>query len=256
MYLLQYRGAKWFKGLVQMPGERVNEKRRKGCCCLPSPTQILDKLQGPLAPVVALLLWVLLVIGTLPRSWFYIANIVLSWGYSMRVLIAIATKRARSIARIAELQRLAPGTLEDKRRRMRTLKAKTVGVVLDVFFNVFGAGVTVVSYIAAGSFFSSRRLIVNEAVAFSIGAIAFASVGFRYHKKINKELQLHARVHATTHAGRSTMNTTKRVVVVETELDGMSVLEQSCFHGGAVDGRTEPSGGGLFSEVETNAKTT
>jgi hypothetical protein len=247
MALLQYRGAKWFKGLVQMPGERTKETKRKGCG-LPSPTQVLDKLQGPLAPVVGLLLWVLLMTGTLPRSWFYIVSTVTSWVYSMRALIAITTKRARSIARIAEMQRLAPGTIEDKRRRMRTLKAKTVGVVLDLIINVVGAGVTNMSYVAADSYFSSRRLIVNEALTFSIGAVAFGSVGFRYHKKIRKEQKLFARVHETT-------NTTGRVVV-ETELDGMSVLEQSYFPGGAVDGRTKSSGGGLFSEVETVAQTT
>jgi hypothetical protein len=252
MSLLQYRGAKWFKGLVQMPGERAKETKRK-CCGLPSPTQVLDKLQGPLAPVVALLLWVLLMIGTLPRSWFYIVNTVISWVYSMRAVIAITTKRARSIARIAEVQRLAPGSLDDKRRRMRTLKGKTVGVVLDVFLNFLGGMVTTVSYIAAGSYFSSRRLIVNEAATFTIAAFAFGGVGFRFHKKINKELKLLTRVHATTPAGRSSSKKMTGRVVVETELDGMSVVEQSCFHGGAGDGRAKPSGGRLFSEVETDA---
>jgi hypothetical protein len=235
-----------------MPGERAKETKRKGCG-LPSLTRILDKLQGPLSPVVALLLWVLLMIGTLPRSWFYTVNTVISWVYSMRAVIAITTKRARSIARIAEMQRLAPGTIEDKRRRMRTLKGKTVGVVLDVFLNFLGGMVTTMSYIAAGSNFSSRRLIVNEAVAFSIAAFAFGGVGFRYHKKINKELKLFTQVHATTPAGRRCTKKTTGRVVVETELDGMSVLEQSYFPGGAVDGRAKSSGGGLFSEVETDA---
>jgi hypothetical protein len=255
MCLLQYRSAKWFKGLVQMPGERTQETKRKGCG-LPAPTETLDLLQSKLAPVVAVLLWVLLITGTLPRSWFYIVTTVMTWVYFVRALVAITTKRARSIARVAEMQRLAPGTLEDKRRRLRTLKGKTVGVVLDAFLNFIGALVTNLSYIAADSYFSSRRLIVNYAATFTIGAITFASVGFRHHKKINEELKLFTRVHdATTPAGTSTMNPNGRVVV-ETELDGMSVLEQSCFHGGTADGRTKPSGGGLFSEVETDAKTT
>jgi hypothetical protein len=200
---------------------------------------------------------VLLITGTLPRSWFYIVTTVMTWVYFVRALVAITTKRARSIARVAEMQRLAPGTLEDKRRRLRTLKGKTVGVVLDAFLNFIGALLTNLSYIAADSYFSSRRLIVNYAATFTIGAITFASVGFRHHKKVNEELKLFTRVHdATTPAGRSSSKKMTGRVVVETELDGMSVLEQSYFHGGTVDGRTKPSGGGLFSEVETDAKTT
>jgi hypothetical protein len=248
MSLFQYRSAKWFKGLVQLPSERAQESKRKGCF-LPSPTQILDKLQSQLAPVVALLLWVLLMIGTLPRSWFYIVNTVMTWVYSMRTVIAITTKRARSIARIAEMQGRAPGTIEDKRRRMRTLKGTTVGVVLDLCVNIVGVGVTTMSYIAADSYFSSRRLIVNYAVTYTTGVLVLGSVGFRFHKKISREQKLFTRVQAT-HARSSAKNMAGRVVV-ETELDGMSVVEQSC-----VDGNGGGGEGGLFSEVETNAQTT
>jgi hypothetical protein len=194
-------------------------------------------------------MWVLLMIGTLPRSWFYTVNTVLSVVYFMRAVIAITTKRARSIARIAEMQRLAPGTVEDKRRRMRTLKRKTVGVVLDLIVNFAGVFSSSLSYIAADSYFSSRRLTVNYAVSFSIGVFAYGSVGFQCHKKVSREQKQFTRVHDAT------ANTTGRVVV-ETELDGMSVLEQSYLHGGTVDGKTKSSGGGLFTEVETDAHTT
>jgi hypothetical protein len=245
MSLQQQRGAKWFKGLVQMPGEG-NSRSKRNACGMPSASQALDTLQGPVAPILALMLWVLLIAGELPRSWYYTVNMSLGASYSFRAFIAIATQRVRTIKNIADLQKKAPGTIEDKRRRMHTLKGKTIGVVLDLLFVFIGSCLTTVSYLVAQSFFSSRRLIVNCAVAYTLGVLSLFGVGLQIHKKIGSEQKRLARVEALALA---TCNTTDGGVKAETEMSGMSVVEQSCIDGNG-GGRNVPLGG-LFSEVPT-----
>jgi hypothetical protein len=250
MSLQQQRGAKWFKGLVQLPGEGDRETQRNACG-LPSLSHALDTLQGPLAPLLALTLWVLVISGELPPTWYYTVNMSLTGIYSFRAFIAIATKRVRTIKSIAAIQRSAPGTIEDKRRRMHTLKGKTIGVVLDLLLVLTGCCVTSVSYFVSQSFFSSRRLILNCAFAYTFGVLALISVGLQIHKKIGSVQKRLARVEAITLAA-TCKAATDRGVKAETEMSGISVVEQSCIDGSGGGGRKVPKGG-LFSEVATEA---
>jgi hypothetical protein len=247
MSLLQHRRARWFKALVQMPGEVSRGSKRRNACGLPSLTEILDKLQSQLAPVVVMLLWGLLMTGTLPRAWYYTTHMALSGCCALRAFIAIATKRVRTIKRIAEIQEQAPGTIEDKRRRKRTLKVKTRGVILDLFLVFIASCLGAISFLASQSFFSSRRLILNNAIAYTLGGFAITGANIQTHYSV-------AYTRKRRDPAKSALNyNSKGRVVVETELDGMSVVEHSCVDGTG-DGRTKPSGG-LFSEVETATMT-
>jgi hypothetical protein len=102
--LLQYRGALWFKKLVQFPGDQTQTK----ATCLDlgwrSASQVCDAMQGPLAPVITILLFILRITEQMPRSWFYSCLVFGSWAFGIRVFGAIVTNRIATLRRIAALQ--------------------------------------------------------------------------------------------------------------------------------------------------------
>jgi hypothetical protein len=249
MSLLQYRRAKWYKALVQLPGA-ADRRTKRNACGLPSPTEVLDLLQSKLAPVVLMLLWGLLMAGKLSRAWYYNTYMILSASCALRAFVAIATKRVRTIKRIAEIQKQAPGKIEDKRRRKRTLKAKTRGVIADLFLVFTGCFLTTISFVFSSSFFSSRRLILNYAIAYTVAVFTFMGGNMQLHNIVRNEEIRCARVYATTNALNSDTSGEELPKRTESDMSGMSVVEKTCInsHG---QRRSMPSGGGLFSEVKT-----
>jgi hypothetical protein len=184
--------------------------------------------------------------GTLSRAWYYTTYMSVSGCCALRAFAAMATKRVRTIKRIAEIQKQAPGTLEDKRRRKRTLKAKTRGVIADLFLVFTGCYLTTMSFVFSSSFFSSRRLIVYYAIAYTVAVFAFMGGNIQLHNKVINEEKRCARVHATTNAPNGEVFPQK----TESDMSGMSVVEKTCInsHGKR---RSMPSGGGLFSDIKT-----
>jgi hypothetical protein len=130
--LLQYRGARWFKNLVQLPGDERRTKRHHMLECTKVASRTCDLIQGTLAPVISLVAWVLLITEYLPRSWFYVGFVCLNLCCGLRSFGAIVTKRIATLRRIAALQTQAPGTIGDKRRRRAILGGKAMGIAVDV----------------------------------------------------------------------------------------------------------------------------
>jgi hypothetical protein len=251
MSLLQYRGARWFQGLVQLAGAERGKKNNK--CHLPSPSKALDTIQGPLGPVLTLVLWMLLVLKQLSRTWFYTVVMIPTFCFSIRAFVAIVTKRAATIKRISVMQNQAPGSIADKTRRMRTLKRKTNGVVFDLFV-IFVSYVSLTgSSFMTGAFFSSRRAILNYAVGESVAVVLVIGVSFGMHSKVYKVKKKQRRVQEMqTQKSKTRIN--ELGDTIESQLSGLSMVEQSCFTGGGGAGaRGNQSGEALFSEVQTDA---
>jgi hypothetical protein len=244
--LLQYQGARWFQGQVQLPGAEQQDKKPHHFR-LPSPSKVLDAIQGPLSPVVALFMWAMLLAGHSRRARYYNALTTLSFLFGLRGFIAIVTNRAATIKRISAMQNQAPGTLVDKRRRMKTLKRKTLGVVIDLIA-VFVATVLLTgSFVMAGSFFSSRQAIVHYAVGETVAALMIFGASLQMHGKLRIVKRKRKRVQDIKTKQSNMPNGTD---TIESQQSGLSVVEQSCF-GGGTGAQGTKSGGGLFSEVQT-----
>jgi hypothetical protein len=243
--LLQYRGARWFQGLVQLPGAEQDKKPHH--FRLPSPSKVLDAIQGPLSPVVALFMWTMLLAGHLRRAQYYNAVTTVTFVFGFRAFVAIVANRAATIKRISAMQTQAPGTLVDKRRRMRTLKRKTLGVIIDLIAVFLANVLFTASFVMAGSFFSSRRAIVHYAVGETVSALMTFVASLQMRVKLRKVKWKRKRVQDIQTKQSNMANGTG---IIESQQSGLSVVEQSCF-GGGTGAQGSEFGGGLFSEVQT-----
>jgi hypothetical protein len=237
--LLQYRGARWFEQLVQLPGEERDDASKR--CRLPSLSTVLDTVQGPLGPFIVLGLWILLVTGLLPRSWFYNSSMMANLFFGVRGFVAVVRSRGTTIRRVSVLQNQAPGTVADKRRRMGTLKRKTIGLIADLII-IFVSNVSVcASFLIAGSFFSSRRAIVNFAVGETCSVLSGLAVSKAMHDKVRKARRKHVLIqHMQPRLSRMLTAQAKDSAVEPDGIGGESFRKKSTkVHG-------------LFSEVQTN----
>jgi hypothetical protein len=238
--LLQYRGARWFQGLAQLPGAEEQDKKRHHFR-LPSPSNVLNAIQGPLSPVLALFLWAMLLAGHWRRAGYYNVLTALTGLFGLRSFIAIVANRAATIKHISAIQNKAPGTLVVKRRRMTTLKRKTLGIIVDLIAVFMATVLLAGSFVMAGSFFSSRQAIIHYAVGETLSALMVLGASLQMHGKLRMVRRKRKRVQDVQDGTRT----------IESQQSGLSVLEQSCFggNGGTAGTQDSKSGGGLFSEA-------
>jgi hypothetical protein len=141
---------------------------------------------------------------------------------------------------------LAPGTLEDKRRRRATLRRKTMSIAIDlasifVMNCLFGASLPLLR-----SHFSSRRLVVHLAIVNSISNVFLLGMNIDMRKKASQRKRRYTRVQGTTMANNTLYD--KRQQSIESRQESaLSVVEPSHF--AASNNKT--SGEGLFSAVES-----
>jgi hypothetical protein len=183
--LTQVRGAEWFASLVALPQVQGKMKVRY-CMRPPSPSSILDVMQGRLGVCVALALWTLLVTGQISRGWFYGAAYALSGLYGTRSFVAIATKRVRALRTVATMQRAVGGLVEDKKRRNNILKVKASALALDLVGVFTMTVVQPASLVVLGSVFSSRQMAQHYTVLHSINAVALLPLIFGMHVRAAK----------------------------------------------------------------------
>jgi hypothetical protein len=229
--LLQLRGAQHFQSLVRLPGAR-STWQPKTCFRLPSASRILDECHGRLGAVTAFTLAALNFNGYMTRVVYYITLTVFALMFGIRSFVAIVTKRVSGMRRIAALQNAAGGTVTDKQRRQRTLNKLAVILIIDiVVVFVISCGLPL-SYLVAGSFFSSRQLAVHLAVVLSLVNFVLIFAQVATHQKL-KGTQRKARAPRLKHS--RTMPS-----LVSSQASGLSVVEQSVV---------TAKGPGLFSEI-------
>ena len=100
------------------------------------------------------------------------------------------------------MHRQAPGTREDKRRRIATLKSKMSGLLKDLIgvFLVFCLPSAL--FLVSESFYSSRRLIMSYAFAYSLSTLALFAVNVSMHIKARKAKKKRRRVQAMASIAR------------------------------------------------------
>jgi hypothetical protein len=172
-----------------------------------------------------------------------------TFSFGFRAFSAIVMNRAATIKRISAVQNQAPGRAADKRRRMRTLKRKTIGIVVDLVIVFLGYVALAGSFVVVGSFFSSRQAVVHYAVGESIVVLMLIATSLQMRTKVRKERARYLRVqHMRT--GKSKGASAEDIA--ESQTSGLSVVEQSCVNGdrrGTLN--SNASGAGLFSEVQS-----
>lgn len=228
--LIQIRGAKWFKGLVEMPTGKDNTEQTNWWSRLPSANQVLDSLQGQLSPFIALTLWVLLAVGVLPRAWFYSVGHTLTAGFGFRSFVAIATQRVTALRKIALMQNTVRGTADDKKRRKGILKSKTFSLMIDLLgvfvINVFGSA----SVVMFGSTFSSRQLIIHGTIMSPIFTLATFFLVLAMYSGIKK-----AKRRRSSAANSVNATGIKRSSFAGSQLSGRSVVEKSVVEKSVVE---------------------
>jgi hypothetical protein len=239
--LLQYRGAIWFRRLIQIPDENEVNTSPFSKLWLPSVSQMLDMIQGPLNPLIALALWLSLLFGQISRAWYYRLVMCAALCCTLRAFVAIVSNRVASLNRISVLQSNAPGSVEDKQRRLGTLKQKTRGVLSDLISVGSTAG-TSIWYFAIQSYLDSRRLVVSHSVGLSLVVVLMFLANMQLHIK----LQRSSKTRRQERRKRATAEPT-----LPSQASGLSVVNQSCHNGTSAEGRSPA--GGLFTEVETDA---
>jgi hypothetical protein len=186
MSLMQVRGAKWFESLVTLaPG--TDETKHNTCIHTPTLVSILDKMQGRVGAGIALLLWILLAFGVIPRGWFYCVGYTLYGIFGTRSFVAIATKRVHALRKVAAIQEAVRGSTKDRNRRNAILKTKAIGLVLDLASVCTMTVVMPTSLVIAGSVFSSRQLVIHYAVLYTFNAAALVPFVIGMHIKVVKQ---------------------------------------------------------------------
>jgi hypothetical protein len=188
--LLQVRGARWLKRLVESRGHRKAAQRKTKS--LPPVTYALDMIQGRFQPAIGFSMWLLLAAGVLPRAWFYSIGQLLTSAFGSRAVTALATQRLSALRKVATMHRVSKASDAVHKRRKAALKAKKRVLAIDL------AGVTLISAIlpafsvALGSTFSSRQMAIHLAILSSIATVGgwiFAISMYVDMKKAVKEQQ-------------------------------------------------------------------
>jgi hypothetical protein len=157
--LLQVRGARWFQGLVRLQAQRPDKTTWRVAQARLS--SLLDTLQGPCAPVIGLIFYVILLTGAMTRAWYYTTLTMLSVCCGFRAFVTIVRARVSDLRRVARLQNEIRGTQEDKRRRKLILKRKAYALAFDMIGVFLLAVAARGSEVVFQSNFSSRQLAIH-----------------------------------------------------------------------------------------------
>jgi hypothetical protein len=122
-----------------------------------------------------------------------------------------------------------------------------VGVAVDLASVFVISCLANTSILVLRSYFSSRRLVISLAVTNTIANVGLFGVNIGVHKKVRKGRLRKARVHDVSRRSGGTAKTANGKPVASHLDSALSVVEQSHY---AVC--KKPSGGGLFSDVESS----
>jgi hypothetical protein len=167
---------------------------------------------------------------------YYVILSALTVMFGMRSFFAIITKRVSAMRRIAVLQNAAGGKAADKKRRQGTLKQKALNLVIDIVAVFISSCGVPLSYLVAGSLFSSRQYIMHLAVvlALVVCAITVAQVAMdRSLTRAARKVEVVSQVTRVKQGANSSS-------YASSQASGLSVVNQSVV---------DKQGPGLFSEL-------
>jgi hypothetical protein len=231
---IQVRGAQWFSGLVGIEGRRGYKSA--------AVTKALDAISGPLLPPICTILWLLLVVGVLPRAWFYLTMHLVNSLFGLRAFVAIATKRVSALRKMATIQNAFRGTAQDKQRRSAILKNKAFGLVFDlagVFINLFAVPGSMVVF---KSTFSSKQMIIHCTICLPLISALSLLFGWKHIHRQRRGRPARSRGLQQQHTPNA--NTAGSELTHDSFGSGLSALEQSVV--------VERPRHGLFSSIDSS----
>jgi hypothetical protein len=247
--LIQMRGARNFRNLVQLPTE-MNKNT------LVTVRLVLDTLQGALALPITFGLWLLLASGVITRPELTIGLYLLGTGVGTRSMFENVLDRVRTIIRVDELQQMAGGDFEAKRRRRKILSDKVRDVMLHMVV-IFLVNVFVpLSVFIFGTYKSSTQILLHTAVCDTFVLLLALKACNETHKIVTsvclKQANLAEESKGATRlvTGSSRLRNTKDEAFTVADQSGLSVVGESEL---AFGGRQKDNheGGGLFTETES-----
>ena len=186
MSLLQHRGAIYFKSSVPQPQgsnrDLLNIPLTKSK--FPTASTILDMMQSWLAPLIALVLWGLLVSGMYTRGWYTFCMFSLQGMYGLRSFVSIVIRRLatlKDVARMVNAKNTTTGTKEDN-----FLKSKMISLTIDLIGVFSGSVLSPASLLFLGSVFNSRQLAAHIVIISTPAGITMTITNVHLHIKFNK----------------------------------------------------------------------
>jgi hypothetical protein len=188
MCLLQHRAASYFRSQLARPEAYTlrADARRRGSR-VPQPSSVLDIMQSYLAPVIALVLWVLLQADVYSRGWYYSMLHLFSSLWSLRSFFSIVNQRLATLKHVASIVHAQRGTREQTDRRQGYLRMKAVSLAVDLFCVFVGGFIMPFSVVFLGSTFNSYRYAIHGLVFTEATTLLIALSSFHLHAKFAKK---------------------------------------------------------------------
>jgi hypothetical protein len=176
--LMQVEGSNWVNTLLELPGapDRARQRRFKFVLYV---SFLLNWIQSPpLSPLLAILLWATLPLQLLSRGRVYWISYGLISLFGIRAFVYIATKRLRTIKRVAAIVRSkahASDKLEVTSKRRGFVRGKFVALLFDLCGVFVGAVLFSGLLVMTGSVFRSSQFVVYLTVL-SIPPLVFGGL--------------------------------------------------------------------------------
>jgi hypothetical protein len=161
--LLQRRGAIHFRSSILQRSSSKNSRL--------SPSDVLDALQGWMAPVIALTLWSLFSAGVYSRGSYIFIIIVAVGLFGIRSFVTIVNQRVSTLKRIAPIVNAKHGSRAALNRRQGFLKKRSLSLILDLTVVWIGTVLAPCSLLFLGYPVNSYRYAV---VVFAVNVVNVA----------------------------------------------------------------------------------
>jgi hypothetical protein len=160
---MQVEGSNWVNTLLELPGARDRARQRR-------PTFVqyvglfLNWIQSPpLSPLFAILLWATLPLKLLSRGRVYWISYGFISLFGIRAFVSIATKRLRTIKRVAAIVRSktnASDNMEATSKRSGFVRGKFVALLFDLCAVFVGSVLFSGLFVMTGGVFRSSHFVV------------------------------------------------------------------------------------------------
>jgi uncharacterized membrane protein len=222
--LMQVQGSNWVNTLLELPEARDRARRRR--TFVQYVGVLLNWIQSPpLSPLLAILLWANLPLKLLTRGRVYWISYSLITVFGIRAFVSIATKRLRTLQRVAAIVRSKVNASDNGKvtsKRSGFVRGKFVALLFDLCAVFIGTVLFSGSIVVTGSVFSSSQFVVHLTILsippLVVGGL-FVSGAHRKAKAKAKQKAQQRVLDSTKPAGHD----------VSSLASGLSVVSQSAF---------------------------